>query len=305
MSYILDALKKSEQQRAALNIPPEAPAPARQAASAMPRLRLSLVILLVLLTAGWFIARLQTPDNQQSSPAVSTQMTAKPATSEQSTSEQTISKQVGPEQSIAKQDASHHVVSQQTTTGQTASVPAVASEPITAPAATVRQPLPGEIEKRSHIIAKTTAKPPIQNKALPEQPDISAKSSSGHAPVSRPEAKVVPIFKPITPTSPVSRSTSRFPDIDTDASQAQAAPANADIRSLSELPVSVQQSLPAINIEGHIYDDRPARRMVIVNGNIRREKQPIGNGLRLEEITPDGVILSYQGNVFHMGVFER
>ncbi|MDQ7000398.1 MAG: general secretion pathway protein GspB [Mariprofundus sp.] len=293
MSYILDALKKSEQQRAALNIPPEAPAPPRQPVSAMPRLRLSLVILLVLLTAGWFIARLQTPDNQQSSPAVSTQMTAKPV----------ISEQTGSERSIAKQDASHHVVSQQTTTGQTASVQAVASAPITAPAASVLQPLPGEIEKRSHTITKTTAKPPIQNKVRPEQPDISAKSSLGHAPVSRSEAKVVPIFKPITPTSPVSRSTGRFPDIDTDTSQA--APANADIRSLSELPVSVQQSLPSINIEGHIYDDRPARRMVIVNGNIRREKQPIGNGLRLEEITPDGVILSYQGNVFHMGVFER
>jgi len=292
MSYILDALKKSEQQRAALNIPPEAPAPARQPASAMPRLRLSLVILLVLLTAGWFIARLQTPDNQQSSPAVSTQMTAK----------QIISEQAASEQSIAKQDASHHVVSQQTTTGQTASVPAVASAPITAPAVTVRQPLPGEIEKRSHTIAKTTAKQPIQNKALPEQAGLSANSSLKHT-ADRTEAKAVPIFKPITPTSPVSRSTGRFPDIDTDTSQA--APANADIRSLSELPVSVQQSLPAINIEGHIYDDRPARRMVIVNGNIRREKQPIGNGLRLEEITPDGVILSYQGNVFHMGVFER
>jgi len=283
MSYILDALKKSEQQRATLNIPVEAPVLARQQTSGMPRLRLSLVILLVLLTAGWFIARLQKPDNHQPAPVISKQVTSKQAVTEQTTPKQVISKQP--------------------TSGQTASVPAVASAPIAAPAVTVSQSLLGETEKRSHAVSKTTAKQALQNKALPEQSDISANNSSGHAPAGHTEAKAVPVFKPITPTSPVSRSTGHFPDVGDDTSHA--APANAAISSLSELPVSVQRSLPAINIEGHIYDDHPAKRMVIVNGNLHREKQAIGNGLRLEEITPDGVILSYQGNVFHVGVFER
>jgi len=293
MSYILDALKKSEQQRATLNIPVEAPALARQPASGMPRLRLSLVILLVLLTAGWFIARLQKPDNHQPAPVISKQVTSKQAVSKQVTSKQAVSEQTTPKQ----------VISKQPTSGQTASVPAVASAPIAAPAVTVSQSLLGETEKRSHAVSKTTAKQALQNKALPEQSDISANNSSGHAPAGHTEAKAVPVFKPITPTSPVSRSTGHFPDVGDDTSHA--APANAAISSLSELPVSVQRSLPAINIEGHIYDDHPAKRMVIVNGNLHREKQAIGNGLRLEEITPDGVILSYQGNVFHVGVFER
>ncbi len=288
MSYILDALKKSEQQRASFNIPVEAPALDRQPASGMPRLRLSLIILLVLLTAGWFIARLQKPDNHTPAPVISKQVASKQMAPKQAVSEQTITKQV---------------TSKQTTSGQTVSIPAVASAPTAAPAATVRQPLPDEIEKRSHGVSKTAAKQTLQNKALPEKPDISSNNSSGHAPAGRTEAKVVPIFKPITPTSPVSRSTGPFPDIGNDTSQA--APANTDIRSLSNLPVSVQQSLPSINIEGHIYDDHPAKRMVIINGNIYREKQALGNGLRLEEITPDGVILSYQGNVFHMGIFDR
>jgi len=288
MSYILDALKKSEQQRAALNIPVEAPALARQPKSGMPRLRLSLVVLLVLLTAGWFIARMQKADNHPPAPVISKQMPPRQVTSRQAVPEQTISKQV---------------TSQQAPPGQITPVPAVASVPIAAPAATLRQPLPGEIEKRSHADSKAAAKQARQNKASPEQSDISANNPSGHAPAGRTEAKVVPIFKPITPTSPVSRSTEPFPDISNDTSQV--APANTDINSLSDLPVSVQQSLPSINIEGHIYDDHPAKRMVIINGNIHREKQAIGNGLRLEEITPDGVILSYQGNVFHMGVFDR
>ncbi len=288
MSYILDALKKSEQQRAALNIPVEAPALARQPKSGMPRLRLALVILLVLLTVGWFIARIQKADNHPPAPVISKQV---------------ASKQMAPKQAVSEQAITKQVTSKQTTPGQTASIPAIASAPTAAPAATVRQPLPGEIEKRSHADSKIAAKQARQNKASSEQPGISANNPSGHAPAGRTEAKAVPIFKPITPTSPVSRSTEPFPDIGNDTSQV--APANTDIRSLSDLPVSVQQSLPSINIEGHIYDDHPARRMVIINGNIHREKQAIGNGLRLEEITPDGVILSYQGNVFHVGVFDR
>jgi len=283
MSYILDALKKSEQQRAALNIPVEAPALARQPKSGMPRVRLSLVILLVLLTTGWFIARMQEADNHPPAPVISKQMPPRQVTSRQAVPEQTV---------ITKQ-----ATSKQATSGQTAFVP------IAAPAATLRRPLPGEIEKRSHPDSKIAAKQARQNKASPEQSDISANTPSGHAPASPTEAKVVPIFKPITPASPVSRSTETFLDIRNDTSQA--APANTDISSLSDLPVSVQESLPSINIEGHIYDDHPAKRMVIINGNIHREKQAIGNGLRLEEITPDGVILSYQGNVFHMGVFDR
>jgi len=166
MSYILDALKKSEQQRATLNIPVEAPVLARQQTSGMPRLRLSLVILLVLLTAGWFIARLQKPDNHQPAPVISKQVTSK----------QAVSKQVVSEQPTPKQ-----VISKQPTSGQTASVPAVASAPIAAPAVTVSQSLLGETEKRSHAVSKTTAKQALQNKALPEQSDIYANNTSGHA----------------------------------------------------------------------------------------------------------------------------
>jgi len=148
------------------------------------------------------------------------------------------------------------------------------------------------------------AQPIHHDHIRPEQSVVpNNNSTSGRATVAHTESDAVPVFQPITPTSPVSRGMSEFPESGNDISQA--ASANAGIGSLSELPVSVQRSLPAINIEGHIYDDNPATRMVIVNGKIRREKQTIGNGLRLEEITPDGVILSYQGNVFHLGVFER
>ncbi len=72
-----------------------------------------------------------------------------------------------------------------------------------------------------------------------------------------------------------------------------------------DLPVHIQQALPPIHIEGHIYDANPSARMVIINGHVRREGQQLEGGLRLESITETGIILSRQGTRFRMGVFEH
>jgi len=55
-----------------------------------------------------------------------------------------------------------------------------------------------------------------------------------------------------------------------------------------DLPVHIQQALPPIRIEGHIYDANPSARMVIINGHVRREGQQLEGGLRLEGITETG-----------------
>ncbi|MDQ6992077.1 MAG: general secretion pathway protein GspB [Mariprofundus sp.] len=80
--------------------------------------------------------------------------------------------------------------------------------------------------------------------------------------------------------------------------------ADANIPDRSHLSLSEQASLPDVHIEGHIYDKIATRRMVIINGQVRHEKQNIENGLILEEITSDGVILNYNGTVFHIGTFD-
>jgi len=79
----------------------------------------------------------------------------------------------------------------------------------------------------------------------------------------------------------------------------------ANIPDRSQLSAMQQAAVPAIRIEGHVYDKIPAARMVIINEQLRREGQPCGNGLMLEEITTDGVILSHNGTVFHIGTFDR
>ncbi|PIW49816.1 MAG: hypothetical protein COW18_04745 [Zetaproteobacteria bacterium CG12_big_fil_rev_8_21_14_0_65_54_13] len=92
---------------------------------------------------------------------------------------------------------------------------------------------------------------------------------------------------------------------DVEASPPQEGDTYANIPDRSRLSAAQQAALPPIQIEGHIYDKTPAARMVIINNQLLREGQSCGNGLTLEEITPDGVILSHNGTAFHLGIFDR
>lgn len=75
------------------------------------------------------------------------------------------------------------------------------------------------------------------------------------------------------------------------------------VYNLDDLPPSVRQELPAIAISGHSYSADPSLRIVLINGSTMREGQVVTGGLRLEQITSDGVILSYQGYRLRKGVF--
>ncbi|WP_417606719.1 general secretion pathway protein GspB [Oceanimonas baumannii] len=74
-------------------------------------------------------------------------------------------------------------------------------------------------------------------------------------------------------------------------------PGVPDIR---ELPASIRSRLPPLILSVHIYSPDPAARMANINGQMLREGQNVGS-LGIERITPKGVVLSFQGNEFHLG----
>ncbi len=79
-------------------------------------------------------------------------------------------------------------------------------------------------------------------------------------------------------------------------------PAPDKIYNLSELPLPLQQKLPAFVISAYIYSDEPNSRMVKINGKIRKEGQDIQEGVKLEEIKPDGIVLNYLNYLFRVGL---
>ena len=76
----------------------------------------------------------------------------------------------------------------------------------------------------------------------------------------------------------------------------------ASVPPITELPLSVQQELPAMTISVHAYSGKPADRLVSINSRLQREGEFVAPGLKLEQITPQGMIFSYKGYSFRRGV---
>jgi hypothetical protein len=57
-------------------------------------------------------------------------------------------------------------------------------------------------------------------------------------------------------------------------------------------------NLPSVDLNMHVYDANPSMRFVLLNGQRLREGESSREGLLLERITPDGVVLRYGSNTF-------
>lgn len=86
------------------------------------------------------------------------------------------------------------------------------------------------------------------------------------------------------------------------------APADAavppkELPNLQSLPPAIRKALPSLTLSLLVYSHRAADRMVNINGQMRREGQEIAPGLVLEEITREGAVFNYQGTRFQKGAF--
>ena len=60
--------------------------------------------------------------------------------------------------------------------------------------------------------------------------------------------------------------------------------------------------MPEFKVSGHAYGPDPGSRVARINDQIVQEGQSLAPGLRVEEITPNGVVLGYQGYHFQIGI---
>lgn len=76
------------------------------------------------------------------------------------------------------------------------------------------------------------------------------------------------------------------------------------VQDLRELPASIRAKLPSLTLSVHIYSKTAGSRMASINGQMLREGQQFGP-LRLQSITPRGVILNFEGQEFHLNSVGR
>ncbi|MDD4881281.1 MAG: general secretion pathway protein GspB [Gallionellaceae bacterium] len=66
----------------------------------------------------------------------------------------------------------------------------------------------------------------------------------------------------------------------------------------SELPDAIRREIPEMTISLHGYSASAKDSIVMINGTLLHEGEAIAPGFRLEQITPDGVIIGYKGYRF-------
>jgi len=245
MSYILDALRKSDQLRRRGAAPTLLPGQATAAAPRRPALLSYGLLALVLLGAGIAIGWLRPWQSQPAVPAPVAE----------------VAKPPGPAPSPAPAVQPRMEPKAERELQAQSSVPA-APAPARAPA-----------------VASTPAPAPAQGTA-------GVKSEKQSAP---PKALAAASKK--TPA----------PEPGPSASSGAAAPL-ANVMAMAELPVAIQQDLPPMSISVHAYSGKPAERLVGINNRLSHEGDYVAPGLRLEQITPDGMILSYKGYTFRRGL---
>ncbi len=72
---------------------------------------------------------------------------------------------------------------------------------------------------------------------------------------------------------------------------------------MEELPFVIRGGIPDLTFAGHVYADEARKRLIMINNRIVREGDLIADGLSLEQIIPNGVVLRYETTVFRVVLF--
>jgi general secretion pathway protein B len=142
----------------------------------------------------------------------------------------------------------------------------------------------------SNVSAKSSEAGPMQSKPARKKRATDSPLTSKERGKAARISPALPEETPVTKLSPVPN--------------AVPAPVGSSsehrVFNFSELPLSVQHVLPEIKISLHFFTPESSSRVVRINDRTMQEGQELVPGLKLEEITPTGIVLRYQGFSFFM-----
>jgi general secretion pathway protein B len=70
------------------------------------------------------------------------------------------------------------------------------------------------------------------------------------------------------------------------------------LKSYADAASNPDSHLPALRVDLHVYAAKSEERFVLINMHRLREGESLPEGVRVESITPEGVVVSYQGAKF-------
>ncbi len=290
MSYILDALRKSEQQRQRGAAPTLLAAQAADAAPRRPAVLWYGLLVAALLGMGVAIGVLRPWEAEGPAPQSSAAMPSdggalRPPEPVAVTPAEPVAGR-SPEAVTGKPSVPGAVRSPEPVTADRRLPEATAPLPSSVPAPAPVE-VAGRAERQASVLPSATQPAPVAaGEALKAQ--VPARSSSA------------PAASSATTSGPANKAPPPAPERPLVARAADAAPQRAVV-PFAELPVSIQQEIPKLSILFHLYSGNPKDRLVGINDRMLREGDAVEPGLGLEQITPDGMILNYKGYRFMRG----
>jgi general secretion pathway protein B len=70
------------------------------------------------------------------------------------------------------------------------------------------------------------------------------------------------------------------------------------LKNYADAAANPDAHLPALRVDLHVYAAKPEERFVLINMHRLHEGEVLPEGVRIESITPEGVVVSYQGAKF-------
>ena len=141
-------------------------------------------------------------------------------------------------------------------------------------------------ESTTASAAAHTAAAPAQSRPAQSRPALSAPALA--APPS-----AAPTRSMAAPPSDARRSTP--PAFPVSSEESPTLPSRDDL-------LAAGAAIPEANLNMHVYDASPALRFVLLNGQRLREGEVSREGLRVEQILPEGVLLSAGGTSFMLSI---
>jgi len=316
MSYILDALKKSEQQRDLGRIPTLTDAaPVSASGSGRKNLpvigALLLAMLAVLLAlyavfSGHFMGSPDPMENPQAAATVShTKASETPGEKEAASAPATVNLPTISESGNAAEESQPALKTMPPTGSTEKTVATEASQPKPIPAAV----LPEETTTKTPSAALSNDQPsPLKTRS--KQP-VPMESVAAETP--KPASVFTPPPERTVSNDSVARRSAALqttPEVKDFAaakrSRVVTPKPQPPIKTVRKkrpgtehaLPYDVYRRLPKRKVSALAYSDVPERRFVIVNSRKMREKESTEQGLEVAEIMDDGVIFSFQGHRF-------
>ena len=95
---------------------------------------------------------------------------------------------------------------------------------------------------------------------------------------------------PAAPPSPQQREAAPAP-----ATVAAQPVGDDQLRTLQQLPDTLQREIPKVAFGGYIYSPTPGESLLLVDKMLRREGEEVAPGLVLERLTPKAAVMNYRG----------